>query len=91
MAPRPYEEALSAVLGRNHFRFMNRHGEITLAEIYQAVKERYSMLCDDTYLCPHYRSRSPQPEWKHTVRGVLDTLKKKGVITNRGNQIWIFP
>ncbi len=92
MPHRPQEEALSAVLNHNKFRFMNRHGEVTLPEIYQAVSERYHMLCEDTFTCSHYSRTSRQPEWQHTVRGVLENLKVKGkVIKPESYEIWIFP
>jgi len=92
MAQRPQEEALSAVLRQNHFRFMRRHGEVSLPEIYQAVIERYEMLCENEYTCPHYNREASQPEWQHTVRSVLNQLKKDGIITKSAqHKMWILP
>lgn len=89
---RPTEEALSAVLRKKGFRFMNRQGEVTLQEIYQAVQERFPMLCEDEYACPHFENRTHLPEWKHTVRGVLDSFKNKGKVEKmqERDEIWIF-
>jgi hypothetical protein len=92
MAPRPIEKALSAELRDDQLRFMNIHGVVALSDIYQAVKGRYGRFCDDSYHCPHFGRVSTQPEWQHTVRSVLNSLKKNGIITKSVQRTkWIFP
>ena len=88
---RPMEEALSAVLREKGFRFMRRRGEVSLDDIYTAVKRRYPMLCDDNFPCIHNGVRYSGFEWQHTVRNALKSLSHKGIIQSAGEQsIWIF-
>jgi len=62
-------------LMNNKFNFINE-GEIDLYDLYKLVKVKYPDCCDDNYLCSMNCSQGPdQPEWKHTVRKVLDRLK----------------
>jgi hypothetical protein len=92
MARRPIEEALYIVLTKKQFRFMRRHGAIDYLEINNAVQQRYPMLCEDTYTCPHYHKISSRPEWHHIVESVLGSMQKKGIITYRKqDHKWIFP
>jgi hypothetical protein len=56
--------------------FMGK-GEFHISEIYSEVKSRYPDLCDDSYLRVTARSRSSEPAWKHTVRTVLNDLRRK--------------
>lgn len=46
---RPTEEALSAVLKKNRFRFMNHHSKVSLEDVYQVVEQSYAMLCVKDY------------------------------------------
>lgn len=72
-------------LVHDRFRFMER-GEHSLDELYREVKNHYGELCDDSYLCRDNCSRGhAQPEWQHTVRKALDSLKRQGVVS-RGSQ-----
>lgn len=88
---RPDLKQLYQELLDSKFRFMSR-GEQHLHDVYQAVKERFPDLCDDTYLCRDNCSRGhDQPEWKHTVRKALDRLKASSGPVSKGNtNYWIF-
>jgi hypothetical protein len=62
-----------------------------MEDIYIAVKTRFRDLCDDDYLCPHFKRRSGtlQPEWKHIVRSVLAAFKRNGITQyNRDSKEW---
>ena len=64
----------------NKFNFIDRK-ERSIEEIYKSVKAFYPELCDDSYLCSmHCSQRHDQPEWKHRVRGALDSLKRSGEV-----------
>ncbi|MDQ6768658.1 MAG: hypothetical protein M3Z54_01565 [Gemmatimonadota bacterium] len=59
------------------FGFIGR-GEHTLDDIYRRVRDQFTALCDDRYLCADNCSRGhQQPEWKHEVRRALDALKSQ--------------
>ena len=95
MPRRPMEEALYAVLISKQFRFMHRHGEVPLDDIYQAVVDRYPMLCDNDKQCIHNNNYYGPHEWEHVVRDVLDSLQKKGkkkkFRSAEQQGVWIFP
>jgi restriction endonuclease Mrr len=68
-----------------------RPGEYQLVEIYEAVKSRFSDLCDDKIICAKVCSHgSLQPEWQHRVRNALNNLKSEGVVSKgNGHGCWI--
>ncbi len=67
------------VLHASQFDFLGK-GEFHIRTIYSEVKNRYPDLCDDTYLCSmNGQVKSNQPAWKHTVRTVLNDLKRQEV------------
>ncbi len=71
-------------------RFAER-GEHHLHDIYKAIKDRFSTLCDDSYLCRDNCSQGHnQPEWQHTVRKSLEALKRAGVVSKSDRKnYWI--
>lgn len=72
---RPDVQELYSELKTNVFRFMPR-GSRTIHEVYAAVRRKYPHLCDDSFLCAtNCSSGHNQPEWQHTVRRVLQSLK----------------
>jgi hypothetical protein len=76
MARRPIENELIETLRENELDFIPR-GIFHIQEIYDFIKNEFPHLCDDNYLCnQHCKSVDTQPEWKHTVRTLLETLKK---------------
>ncbi|WP_083636767.1 HNH endonuclease [Leptolyngbya sp. 'hensonii'] len=65
-------------LRNSRFSFMGT-GEFHISEIYSRVKNHYPKLCDDLYLrSMNGTSNRNEPAWKHTVRTVLNDLKRKG-------------
>ncbi len=89
---RPMETDLYQKLILSNFSFLPR-GTRTIYEIYDAVKAQYPALCDDFYYCfKNCRSGNNQPEWNHTVRNALQSLKSKdGTITYTGRRgFWKF-
>jgi hypothetical protein len=76
MARRPIEKELYKTLKENELDFIPR-GIYHLEDIYDFIKNEYPHRCDDNYLCiQHCRGGKNAPEWKHTVRSFLETLKK---------------
>lgn len=57
-----------------------KKSSLTLAPIYDAMKEKYSDNCDKTILCSCGNLTTIRPEWKHQVRWALQDLKYSGVI-----------
>lgn len=89
---RPAESELYQKLIASIFSFLSR-GTRTIDEIYNAAKEQYPALCDDSYYCSeNCRAGNDQPEWKHTVRNALQHLKSKtDTITYTGRRgFWKF-
>lgn len=83
---------LYAALKESDFVFMPR-GTHQVDLIYSEVKARFRNLCDDDYLCAeNCSSGHPQPEWQHTVRKALDSLKRKSTSVSKGAKkgLWIF-
>jgi hypothetical protein len=75
----------------DRFRFMAR-GEHSIGDLHREVKSRYREFCDDSYLCRDNCSRGhKQPEWQHTVRRSLSSLKRQGTVS-RGSYVgsWQF-
>lgn len=74
------------------FGFMGK-GEFRLQDIYFAVKEKYSCLCDDSFMCCECckSSRDHTPEWQHRVRTALGDLKdsKRNVRKGCSRSCWI--
>lgn len=82
-----YQELLDS-----EFRFMSR-GKHRVDGIYRVVKTRYPELCEDDYLCRDNCSQGHnRPEWEHTVRKVLDRLKKSpnSPVSKGETNYWIF-
>jgi hypothetical protein len=49
----------------------------TTVQLYDLLKKKYPKYCDDTEICSHYAlTPTKQPEWKHAVRCLLDSMKK---------------
>lgn len=72
---RPIEQELYRSLMESQLNFIQRD-IIEIDEIYDEVQLNFPNLCDDAYLCSENCSNgNNQPEWKHTVRKVLDRLK----------------
>lgn len=69
---RPIEQELYRELVLSQLNFIER-GVIEMDEIYDVVKVHFHNLCDDNYMCSHGVN---QPEWNHTVRHALQSLKK---------------
>ena len=67
-------------------------GEHQLQDIYRSVKANFPSLCDDNYWCSENCSQgNDQPEWLHTVRKALATLKRYGDVENGSRRgFWIF-
>jgi hypothetical protein len=75
------------------FGFMGK-GEFCLQKIYFAVKEKYSCLCDDSFICCECckSSRDHTPEWQHRVRTALGSLNrrfKRNVRKGYNRSCWI--
>jgi hypothetical protein len=90
MVARGELKQLYAVLIDTRFGFMG-HDEHELAAIYSSVKRRYGELCNDSYLCcENCRSGNRNPEWHHTVRSALNSLRKLGHVS-RGHRrsFWV--
>ncbi len=79
-------------LMKDEFRFLGK-GEFDLQTIYSAVKERYSALCDDDYMCCQCckNGNKNDPEWHHRVRAALGSLKDAGKNVKNGHarKFWI--
>ena len=68
----------------DQFDFMP-HGEHHILSIYQHVKQRFPRYCDDAYLCcENCQSIHRQPEWKHSVRSALQSLKNPSSRVTKG-------
>jgi hypothetical protein len=81
---------LYVLLKDSEFRFMPR-GTHDMDMIYREVKARFSGLCDDGYLCSeNCKNGHLQPEWNHTVRKALESLKRKSVAKDVRKKFWIF-
>ncbi len=68
-------------------------GTRSIEEIYSLVSRKFPDLCDNTYYCSeNCKSGNNQPEWKHTVRNVLQRLKSANGNVNFTGQrgYWIF-
>ena len=83
---RQIESNLYKNLIESEFSFVER-GIRPINEIYISVKSRFPDLCDDTYLCcENCKSHAKQPEWHHTVRGVLQRLQTvNGLLVKTAN------
>lgn len=89
---RPIEKQLSKLLRECNLNFIPL-GTIHIENIYELVKQNYPELCDDDFFCfEAHRSGNRQTEWKHVVRSVMQSLKKKNnnilKVPGRGN--WQF-
>lgn len=68
---------LAQSLKDSNFDFIES-GDYELKEILQLVKSAFPQYCNDEYLCSqHCLSGHNAPEWKHKVRGYLDSKKNK--------------
>lgn len=91
MARRPLEAKLSKELKDSEYAFLGNN-PMHINEIYNLVKNQFPDLCDDEYLCStHCTKGTNQPEWQHVVRGVINSMKVKGLAQRTGNpKEWIF-
>ena len=78
-------------LRETQFAFVGR-GEHHLRDVYRAVQAQFPELCDDSYLCAENCSGGHnQPEWQHTVRKALQSLKGTGVVSlGSRKSYWMF-
>jgi hypothetical protein len=66
---------LTSNLRENKFSFLPK-GEISLKEIYEAVKKMYPHLVNDEYTCGmNCNSQIKTGEYQHKIRTLLQTLK----------------
>lgn len=85
------ERDLSQALRDARFAFIPR-GERHIDEIYRTVQANYPSLCDDSYYCSeNCSSGNEQPEWKHTVRNALQSMKRTGIRFTGKRGYWLFP
>lgn len=75
----PLLAALGDRLRSSEFGFITP-GRYPVRSIYAIVKSVFPALCDDTNRCTHHGGRDVEPEWEHHVRGVLNSLKKRGLV-----------
>ena len=62
-------------------------GEHQIDDIYRFVQQRFSGLCDDSYLCSeNCRQGHNRPEWQHRTRAALWDLKKRFDQIDSGSQ-----
>jgi len=88
MPRREIEKNLSRLLVETELNFLPTR-EISLDEIYSNIELIYPDLCDDNFLCVDCcLGGSNDPEWRHIVRGVLSSLKTKGVFENTRRGHW---
>ena len=83
---------LYSQLIETRFDFIGK-GEFCLQKIYSIVREKYSYLCDDGFICCVCcrSSRDHTPEWQHRIRTALGVLKRSGMVgkgCSRG--YWVF-
>ena len=72
---RKRERELYQQLIDSKFSFVAR-GTRHIDEVYDSVSVKYPHLCDNTYYCSvNCKHGNDQPEWKHTVRNAMQTLK----------------
>jgi len=72
---RDIEHALYQRLMNTKFSFIER-GIQSIEYIYSSVSNEYPDLCDNTYYCyENCKNGNNQPEWNHTVRNALQSLK----------------
>ncbi len=77
-------------LKRSRFQFVPR-GTHHIDIIYREVKSRFPHLCDDSYLCAeNCSSGHSQPEWNHTIRKALESLKGESVLKDDRKGFWTF-
>ena len=80
-------------LVKDEFEFLGKR-QLDLQAIYSAVKEKYSNLCDDDYMCDQCckNGNKNDPEWHHRVRAALGRLKDSGKNVKKGDtrKFWIF-
>src|SRR6516162_1886893 len=91
MVPSQLAELYAALMAAR-FGFMPV-GQHHLRDIHQAVRARYSHLCDDAVLCRDICTEGTDaPEWQHRVRAALQNLKSSGVSVRKGSErgYWIF-
>ena len=75
---RPEIRELYRALRACEFGFVPR-GEHHLTDVYDSVSRQFGTLCDDAFLCSDNCSRGhDQPEWRHTTRKALWSLKANG-------------
>lgn len=70
------------------FDFLNKPME--LQEIYELVKARWPEFCNDGYLCiQNCKSGGGDPEWKHSVRSAVNSMKRKGIISQNLDKTYV--
>ena len=71
------EKELSRSIREVDFGFVES-GHRTLQEVYESVQNEFPNLCNADFLCIDCCSTGGNsPEWKHVVRSLLSSLKKK--------------
>ena len=89
---RQIEHDLYKALIDYRFLFINK-GTQSIDKIYDAVHKHFPNLCDDNYYCNEScSSGNNQPEWKHTIRNALQSLKSPhGTVSFTGKRrYWKF-
>jgi hypothetical protein len=90
MLNREITQKLSKVLNETNIGCMGT-GIYTTQEIYIRVKENYTALCNDNYLCiESCQSGNKSPEWQHVIRTNMQTMKRRGRIFPVVRGTWKF-
>ena len=81
---------LRHILLNNSFSFLPR-GRLRLQDVYDYVEASYPSLCDNSYLCSsNCNSGNDEPEWHHSVRWALQSLKNDPRVHHAGHGLWFF-
>lgn len=90
MLNRETTKKLSKILNETNMGCMST-GIYSIQEIYVRVKEQYSSLCNDKYLCiESCKSGHKSPEWQHIIRTNIQTMKRRGRILQVVRGTWKF-
>ncbi len=66
-------------------------GIYSMQEVYEKVKKNYPELCNEQYLCiDNCKSGGKDPEYHHTIRGNMQTMKKRGRVIKSSKGSWEF-
>lgn len=85
----PEKLKLSTLLTETKLFFLP-NGKHSIKTIFNYVQASMPHLCDDKIICNHKGEEYGAPEWKHQVRTALESLKRKGVVSKKGNNMYGF-